>query len=82
MIAAKNTEIQKAVKTLYEISSDDKVRAEYEQRQKAWRDRQSAMEGVKMDALEKVARNMKADNRPLAEIIKYTGLPSDIVEKL
>jgi hypothetical protein len=38
MIAEQNPEVRKAVDTLYEISADDKVRAEYEMRQKAWRD--------------------------------------------
>ena len=39
MVAVKNPEIRKAVNTLYELSADEKVRAEYEMRQKAWRDR-------------------------------------------
>jgi hypothetical protein len=41
MEAAKNPEIRNAVNTLYELSADEKVRAEYEMRQKAWRDRVS-----------------------------------------
>ena len=45
MVAEKNLEIRKAVNTLYDLSADEKVRAEYEQRVKAWRDRQSALDG-------------------------------------
>jgi predicted transposase/invertase (TIGR01784 family) len=45
MIAAQNPEIRKAVDTLYELSADDKVRAEFEMRQKAWRDRMSQIDG-------------------------------------
>jgi len=46
MISVQNPEIRKAVNTLYELSSDDKVRAEYEMRQKAWRDRMSEINGA------------------------------------
>ena len=45
MVAEKNPEIKKAVNTLYELSVDEKVQAEYEMRQKAWRDRLSQNEG-------------------------------------
>ena len=82
MIASENTEIRKAVNTLYDLSADEKIRAEYEQRQKALRDRQSALYGAKIDALEKVARNLKARGRPLEEIAEDTGLSPEIVEKL
>ena len=44
-----NPEIKKAVDTLYELSADEKVRAEYEMRQKAWRDRASQNEGYYQD---------------------------------
>ena len=40
MVAAQNPEIRKAVNTLYELSVDEKVRAEYEIRLKAIRDTQ------------------------------------------
>ena len=45
MIAAADPEIRKAVDILYEISADEKVRAEYNARQKAWMDRQSQFDG-------------------------------------
>jgi hypothetical protein len=35
MVAGKNPEIRKAVNSLYELSGDEKVRAEYEMGQKA-----------------------------------------------
>ena len=49
MVAEMNPEIKKAVDTLYELSADEKVRAEYEMRQKAWRDRASQNEGYYQD---------------------------------
>jgi len=53
MVAEKNPEIRKAVDTLYELSADEKIRAEYEMRQKAWRDRISALEDAKQEGIEK-----------------------------
>ena len=52
MVAEKNPEIRKAVETLYELSADEKVRAEYEARQKAWRDRMSGLEDAKQEGME------------------------------
>ena len=43
MAAAKNPAVREAVNTLYELSTDKKVRAEYEMRHKAWLDRQSQL---------------------------------------
>jgi predicted transposase YdaD len=51
MLAVKNSGMREAVDTLYEISADDKVRAEYEMRQKAWRDRMSQFDGYYRDGL-------------------------------
>jgi len=41
MIAERNPEIRKATDALYTLSADPAVRAEYEMREKAWRDRVS-----------------------------------------
>jgi predicted transposase/invertase (TIGR01784 family) len=53
MIAEQNAEIRKAVDTLYEISADDEVRAQYEMRLKAWRDRMSQITGSYKDGMQK-----------------------------
>jgi predicted transposase/invertase (TIGR01784 family) len=53
MVAGKNPEIRKAVDSLYELSVDEKVRAEYEMRQKAWRDRESQNEGYYLEGIQK-----------------------------
>ena len=39
--------------TLYELSSDEQVRLDYERRQKAWRDRHSQNEGYYFDGVQK-----------------------------
>jgi predicted transposase/invertase (TIGR01784 family) len=44
MLAAGNPDARKVVDMPYEQSVEEKVRAEYEMRQKAWRDRASQME--------------------------------------
>jgi predicted transposase/invertase (TIGR01784 family) len=86
MVAAKNPEIRKAVNTLYELSADEKVRAEYEQRQKAWRDREAVYE-YKLDralenSLQEVARRMKNAGRPLSEIAEFSDLPLELISQL
>ena len=53
MVAERNIEIRKAVDTLYELSADEKVRGDYEMRQKAWRDRLSQNEGYFMEGVKK-----------------------------
>jgi predicted transposase/invertase (TIGR01784 family) len=86
MVAEKNPEIRKAVNTLYELSADEKVRAEYEMRQKAWRDRVSQIEGAYEDGAQKnaieVAKKLKADNMPFGQISKYTGLTEQQIWEL
>ena len=52
MAAAQNPEIRKAADMLYELSGDEKVRAEYQMRLKAWRDRMWLIESGKEDARE------------------------------
>jgi len=81
MIAEKNTEIRKAVDTLYELSGNEEVRAEYERRQKAWRDWHSQNEGYYQDGLQKgreeaileIARKMKEMGLTEEQIITVTG---------
>ncbi len=46
MAAVKNPEIRKAVDTLYQLSANEMVRAEYEARKKAERDYLNGMEGA------------------------------------
>jgi predicted transposase/invertase (TIGR01784 family) len=86
MAARQNTEIRQAADALYEISADDKVRAEYEQRMKAWRDRMSEREGAYLDGEQanarKVAKKLKARCRPVDEIAEDTGLSPDEIAKL
>jgi predicted transposase/invertase (TIGR01784 family) len=87
MIASANPEIRKAVDILYEISADDKVRAEYNARQRAWMDRQSQFDGYykkgrtegRAEGKAETARNLKALGVSSDLIIKSTGLsPEEI----
>ena len=52
MVAVHNPEIRKAADTLYELSSDDRVRAEYEIHLKAWRDKMSDIEEAREDGMQ------------------------------
>jgi predicted transposase/invertase (TIGR01784 family) len=82
MVAEKNPEIRKAVDTLYELSADESVRAEYERRQKAWRDRMSQLEGARLDGVTEIARKMKKAGEAVHKIAMYTGLPAQEIERL
>ena len=77
MVAEKNTEIRKAVDTLYELSSDEKVRAEYEMRQKAWRDRLSVIEDAKQEGIE---RGIEKERQYVFELINQ-GLTIDEIKQ-
>jgi predicted transposase/invertase (TIGR01784 family) len=77
MVAERNPEIRKAVDTLYELSADEKVRAEYEMRQKAWRDRmwqiESAKESARQEGVQKTLELIKSGKTP-EEIMKIMGV--------
>jgi predicted transposase/invertase (TIGR01784 family) len=76
MVAEQNPEIRKAVDSLYEISADEKVRAEYEIRQKAWRDRMSQFDGYyqegRQEGRQEVLKLLKSGKSP-EEIFKEYG---------
>jgi predicted transposase/invertase (TIGR01784 family) len=86
MIATANPEIREAVDILYEISADEKVRAEYNARQKAWMDRQSQFDGYfkkgKVEKTFEIALNLKLLGVPMDLIIKSTGLSQEEIDKL
>ena len=75
---------------LYEISADEKVRAEYNARQKAWMDRQSQFDGYYKkgrvegisEGVAKTARNALAEGLPIDIIRKITGLSTEEIAKL
>ena len=86
MIAKGNPEIRKATDSLYELSQDDKVRAEYEVREKAWRDRVSAMDdserrGVER-GIEQTARKALTKGYTLEQVCDITGLDVETVARL
>ncbi|WP_461257602.1 Rpn family recombination-promoting nuclease/putative transposase, partial [Treponema sp. R80B11-R83G3] len=75
MVAVQNPEIRKAVDTLYKLSADEKVRAEYEMRQKARRDHQWLIDNARDEGMEKGI--VETARKALAE-----GLPTDIIGKI
>ncbi|MDR3020644.1 MAG: Rpn family recombination-promoting nuclease/putative transposase [Treponema sp.] len=82
MVAAQSPEIRKAVNTLYELSADAKVRAEYEQRLKAFRDRKNEFDGLMDDTLSNVAKKLKSFGTPIEHIAKATGLTIKQIEAI
>jgi predicted transposase/invertase (TIGR01784 family) len=90
MIAAANPEIRKAVDILYEISADDKVRAEYNMRQKAWMDRQSQFDGYYKKGRVEGKAEGRGEGKPegkaegkveAARNLKSLGVSTDIIIK-
>jgi predicted transposase/invertase (TIGR01784 family) len=80
MVANKNPEIRKAVNTLYELSSDEQVRAEYEMRLKAWRDRLSQNDGYFQDGIIKGrAEGEESKALHIAQELIRMGLPFDTI---
>jgi predicted transposase/invertase (TIGR01784 family) len=84
MVANKNPEIRKAVNTLYELSSDEKVRAEYEMRLKAWRDRLSQNDGYFQDGILKGRVEGRVEGEEskalsIAQELIHMGLPFDAI---
>ena len=91
MIAATNPEIREAVDILYEISADEKVRAEYAARQKAWMDRQSQFDGYfekgKAEGIEKgiekgIEEGIEKGKIETARNALAEGLPIDTICKI
>ena len=82
MIATANPEIRKAVDILYAISADEKVRAEYNARQKAWMDRQSQFDGYfKKGKAEGMAEGQAEKTLEIARNLILLGVPMDLIIK-
>ncbi len=94
MAAVKNPEIRKAVDTLYALSANEMVRAEYEARKKAERDYLNGMEGAYQQGEQKglqkgrkeekfdIAKALLMTGDSVDKIIQVTGLSREEVEKL
>jgi predicted transposase/invertase (TIGR01784 family) len=87
MVAERNPEIRKAVDTLYELSADEKVRAEYEMRQKAWRDRMSAIDDALQDGLlkgrvEGEKKGIEKGMKNAAQNALMQGLPLNVIQTI
>jgi predicted transposase/invertase (TIGR01784 family) len=79
-------DILQPVDNLHELSANEQVRAEYEQRQKAWCDRMSAMEGAREDAREdarkEIAKNALVEGASIDFVRKITGLEIETIKRL
>ncbi|GHT81989.1 hypothetical protein FACS1894137_00050 [Spirochaetia bacterium] len=73
MIAQKNPEIRKAVDTLYELSADPAVRAEYEHHEKARRDWINGMNGARQEGRQEVVDLIKSGKTP-EEAMRILGV--------
>jgi predicted transposase/invertase (TIGR01784 family) len=82
--------IKTAQSTMDLIARDPAMRRAYEQYEKADLDFRSGIGDAKregrqegrLEERQEVAQNMKADNMPISQIIKYTGLSEQEILKL
>ena len=66
--------------TLYELSADEKVQAEYEMRLKAWRDRLSQNEGYYQEGKEEGRKEgRKEGEEKIIELLKSGKSPEEII---
>ena len=79
--AEMNTEIRKAADTLYELSVNEKVRAEYEMRQKAWRDRMSSIEDARQEGRQAGRQEGIAKERQYVFGLINQGLSADEIKQ-
>ena len=81
-----NPVINKALNTLDVLSKDKKARAQYEQRLKSMRDRNSILEGAREEGELKgrleVARNALQEGLQLEIVAKIAGLPIETITTL
>ncbi len=91
MAAVKNPEIRKAVDTLYQLSANERVRAEYEARKKAERDYINGMEGAYQQGEQKGIQKglRKGLQKGRREAIENTArnalaqsIPLDVIQKI
>ena len=85
MVAIHNPEIRKAANTLYELSSDDKVRAEYEMHLKAWRDKMSDLEEAREDGMQAgmevgMQAGIQTGMQKTLELLKGGKTPEEIIQ--
>lgn len=74
--------IQKAEERVTYVSQDKEALRAYQMRQMALSDWTSGVNRAKREGKIETAREMKADNMPISQIVKYTGLTEQQIKEL
>ena len=90
MLEKRNPQIRKAVAVLKELSQDERTRLLYEEREKAWRDEASRIDGAIQEGRQEGRQENKLENArnflllgiPIETIAKGTGLSVEEIRKL
>jgi len=77
-----DTAIQKANERIGFVIQDESALRAYEMREKAIMDWSSSVNYHTRETKKDIARQMKADNMPIAQITKYSGLTEKQVKDL
>jgi len=82
MIEERNPVVSKAVVKFRELSADERTRDLYERREKARRDQAAQQRWAIKQREFEFAKALLKNNRPIEEIMEYTGLTRDEIENL
>ena len=82
MIQTKNVGLQEAINMVKTMSLSKRMRLRYEAHMKDVRDRRAREDYVRQESLIQVAQRMLANGALMEDIIAYTGLTEDVIEKL
>ena len=74
--------MEQAIEAYRHISESDRLKEIQRMRDKAWVNETYAMLKVKEDTSKQVARKMKTANKPISEIIDFTGLSTETIQSL
>jgi predicted transposase/invertase (TIGR01784 family) len=78
----RDREIREAHERYKEFVEDRAKRAAYESREKAIRDYEAGLAAAREERAQAIAREMKANAVPVAEITRYTGLSAEEIQAL
>ena len=85
-MAVRNVAFESAVCKYKQLTADERVRMIVEDKEKAWKDRQAeikyAMEEGKHNREIEIAKKMLLKNKNIEEIIDFTDLTKEEIEKL
>ena len=82
MVADRSPQMKAPIEKLIELNQDEEARMLFEAREKERQDMMARENWARDEALFQVARKMLAKDKPIDEIIDFTGLSYEEIEEL